>query len=54
MDMVGGYGIIQHAQAEAFPGLEQPVQPSLAVPCKAQKEFLLMTAMRDVPYMVGT
>lgn len=49
MDVVGSYNIVQDTEAITRPGFEQPVPPATTVFPELQQEFLLVTAVRDVP-----
>ena len=53
VDVIGGHHIIEYSQAEPFPCLKEPVIPTSPIPGKLQKEFFLMTAVRDVPHLSG-
>lgn len=47
--MVGGGDVVQYAQPETLARLEQPVQPTPAIPGEFKQKLFSVTAMRDVP-----
>ena len=49
MNMIGGDHVIQHTQAETFPGFEEPANPSLTIPGEFQQKLSLVTTMSEVP-----
>jgi hypothetical protein len=53
VDVVGGEDVAQNDQSEGLLGLEQPVQPSLAVVCELQQLLPLMAAVCDAPNLPG-
>lgn len=51
MDMVRGYHVIKDAGLKPLFGFEQPAQPAISVFHEFEEEFLLVAAMRNVPYL---
>ena len=49
VDVVGRDGVVENIQTKALFRLEQPLKPALAIPCKLEKELLLMASVGDVP-----
>jgi len=49
MYVIGCSDVVQNAQAEALPGLEQPVAPATAVASESKQEFPVMASVRDMP-----
>jgi hypothetical protein len=45
--------VIENENAIPFLGLKEPVEPPLTILGKLEQEFLLATAMGDVPCMTG-
>ena len=53
MNVVGGHHLVEHAQPEAFLGLEQPAQVTAPVACELEQERLLVAAVGDVLELAG-
>jgi hypothetical protein len=51
MDVVGSGHVVEDDQPIPLLSLKEPAEPALAVLGKLQEEFLLVTAMGDVPHM---
>jgi hypothetical protein len=49
MNMVGGHHVVEHTQPEPLLGFEKPLEPSVPVFAKPEKELLLMTPVSNVP-----
>jgi hypothetical protein len=49
VDVVGGDDVAQNDQPEALLGLEQPVQPSLAVACEPQEYLPSLSSLMTQP-----
>ena len=47
--MVGRDHVVQDRQAISLPGLIQPLQVTVPVPCELEEEFSLMAPMGDMP-----
>jgi hypothetical protein len=53
VNVVGGYGVVEHAEPEAVLGLEEPVKVMLTIAGEFEEKSFLMTAVRNVPDMTG-
>ena len=51
VDMIGSDRIVQDCNSKPLSGLIQPVDVTLTITGKLQKEFLFMAAVRQMPYV---
>jgi hypothetical protein len=51
VDVIGGSHVIQNTESVSSFGLEQPSAPGPAIKGEFKEKVLLVTSMRDMPYM---
>ena len=53
VNVIAGYGAVEHAEPKALPGLEEPVKVMLPIAGEFEEKSFLMAAVRNVPDMAA-